>query len=148
MAVLWWEWHGLPGSDVPVSGARILIVDDEPRVLRVLRDMLEHCGHEVICCIDGREAIEIYRRECGAIDCVLLDLSMPGLSGDEVFVELRRIRGDVRVILSSGFTEQEVMDRFHGAGLAGVIQKPARMKVLQARISEALSREPVVPGRI
>ena len=118
--------------------ARLLVVDDEEHVRRVLAGILESAGHEVLEAGDGEEAIDVFRREGDGIDCVLLDLSMPKLDGEEVFAELRRIRPGVRVVLSSGFTEQEILDRFQGAGLAGVIQKPAQMHVLLAKIAEAL----------
>jgi two-component system, cell cycle sensor histidine kinase and response regulator CckA len=88
---------------------------------------------------DGEEALEIYRREADVIDCVLLDLSMSKLGGDEVFEQLRAHRSDIRVILNTGYPEKQVMDRFHGAGLAGVLQKPAQKSALLAKVAEVLS---------
>lgn len=112
------------------EAAAILVVDDEPSVRAVLTDIFESSGYDVLCASDGAEAIELYRSRWEHIDCVLLDLNKPELGGEEVFAELRRICGDARVILSSGYTEQEMLDRFSGAGLAGVIHKPARMQTL------------------
>ncbi|MHC5065943.1 MAG: response regulator [Planctomycetota bacterium] len=120
--------------------AHILVVDDESTVRRVHKDILESAGYQVTCACDGPEAIELFRKEWQSIDCVILDLSMPKMDGDEVFSELRKIRRDVIVILSSGFAEQEVMDRFEGLGLAGFLHKPTRMHVLLAKIGEALSQ--------
>ena len=71
--------------------------------------------------------------------CVLLDLSMPRLDGEEAFHELRKIRDDVRVILITGFTEQETFDRLRGTGSAGFVRKPASMPVLLAKVAEALN---------
>ncbi len=121
-----------------VAGARILVVDDEPAVLSVVSEILEREGFDVLRAGNGMEAIDLFRREPEAIDCVLLDLNMPKLDGEEVFGELRKIRSDVRVVLSSGYTEQEVLDRFTGAGLAGAIQKPAKRSVLLSKIRAAL----------
>ena len=126
------------GGTDPPSG-RILVVDDEYPVREVLVGALEHAGYSVVEACDGQEAVDVFRREGNSIDCVLLDLSMPKLDGEEVFAELREIRSDVRVILSSGFTEQEMMNRFQGAGLAGVVQKPTQIHVLLARVAEALN---------
>ena len=126
------------GGTDPPSG-RILVVDDEYPVREVLVGALEHAGYSVVEACDGQEAGDVFRREGNSIDCVLLDLSMPKLDGEEVFAELREIRSDVRVILSSGFTEQEMMNRFQGAGLAGVVQKPTQIHVLLARVAEALN---------
>ncbi len=127
---------------VEAAGRRVLVVDDEPRVLAVLGKILEAEGYDVTCAGDGESAIDTFRAAGGAFDCVLLDLSMPKLDGEEVFRELRRIRPDVRVVLSSGFTEREILDRFRGAGLAGVVQKPTRSAVLLRRIAEALAKSP------
>lgn len=121
-----------------IAGARILIVDDEPEVLAILSESLSYAGLVVAEASNGEEAIARFRKDPDAFDCVLLDLSMPKLDGEEVFHELRRIRPDVRVVLSSGYTEQEVLNRFTGAGLAGVIQKPAHRHVLLAKVEEAI----------
>ena len=126
-----------------LEGARVLVVDDEPGVRRVLINFLERAGCEVTEAVDGVVAVELFRRDPSAFDCVLLDLSMPRLGGDEVFRELRRIRPDIRVVLISGFTEQEVMNRFQGAGIAGFLQKPTQMKALLAKVSQVLDRREV-----
>lgn len=125
----------------PEAGAtRILIVDDEELVRSVLGEMLESANYSVIRASDGQEAIDIFRREADSIDCVLLDLSMPKLDGEEVFYELRKIRSDVRIVLNSGHAEQDILDRFKGTDLAGVLQKPASMEVLLSKIAEATAR--------
>lgn len=147
----------LPRVPLPLDGApataegtvarsaRLLLVDDEPAVRAVLADVLESAGYGVLLARDGQEALDVFREQPDSIDCVLLDLSMPKLGGDEVFHELRKLRPDVRVILSSGFSEQEMLDRFQGAGLAGVLQKPARMHVLLAKVADALNPLPAYP---
>ena len=110
-------------------GCRILVVDDEPAVRQVLGDMLEAAGHEVLRAAGGREALELCAVASPPVDMVLLDLSMPDLDGEQVFLALRASGADVPVLLLSGYPEQEVLDRFaaHGGGLAGVLQKPVRM---------------------
>lgn len=130
-----------------VVGRHVLIVDDEPSVRRTFSAILGHVGFAVTCASDGEEAVEIYRRERDSIDCVLLDLTMPKKDGEETFKELQKIREDVRVVLSSGFTEQEVIDRFAGAGLAGVVQKPASAKTVQERVRAAIREGPTPSNR-
>ncbi len=117
---------------------RILVVDDEQSVREVLEEILEHDGYNVVSACDGQEAVEIFRREGDSFDLVLLDLSMPRLDGEEAFQELRKMRSDVRVILSSGLAEQEMMHRFESAGLAGVVQKPVQIHVLLEKVASAL----------
>ncbi|MDG2306410.1 MAG: response regulator [Candidatus Binatia bacterium] len=129
--------EGAPGG----RHAHILVVDDEPSVREVLASILEGSGYTVTLASDGMKALDIFRREPDSVDCVLLDLSMPKLDGEEVFHELRKIRSDVRVVLASGFAEQEIVDRFRGAGLAGVIQKPCPIDKLLEKIGDAIGEK-------
>ncbi len=139
-AVLPPEAHVLvPEKEHVKQEKTILVVDDEPQVREVIANQLRRAGYETLVASDGLEAIELFKRAGDSIDCVLLDLSMPKLDGGEVFHELRRIRKDVRVILSSGYAEEQILDRFEGQGLAGVVQKPAKMNSLLAKISEAIT---------
>jgi len=87
----------------------ILVVDDEEPIRRVLKQMLEHAGYTVRTANDGREAVDLFRTCPDEIDCVFLDLTMPLLNGKETLAELRQIREDVRVILSSGHNEQKAI---------------------------------------
>ena len=116
--------------------SRILVVDDEPLVRKVVSGMLKHAGIEVLQASDGVEAIELFRVEHGTLDGVVLDLNMPKLDGEEVFRALRKIDPNARVVLMSGFAEQEVVDRFRGAGVSGVLQKPVSMSTLLLRVGE------------
>lgn len=100
--------------------------------------MLTAMGFHVRVAADGRQAVEVFRKERDAIRLVLLDLTMPHLDGEETFRELRGIRGDVRAILSSGYNEQTATSHFTGAGLAAFIQKPYRYEDLQAVVRKAI----------
>jgi two-component system cell cycle sensor histidine kinase/response regulator CckA len=127
----------------PAQAGTILIVDDEDVVRELLSEMLQHLGFHTIAARDGLEAVDIYRDQCNEIDLVFLDMIMPRLSGKETFLEMKRIRPDVRVILSTGFSRdgsvQEVLDQ----GILGFIQKPYSLDQLSASISEAL--QPIGP---
>ena len=116
----------------------VLIVDDEKPVRTVGRRMLERMGFNVLVAIDGREAVEIYRTNAERIDCVLLDLTMPEMDGEEAFREIRRIRKDALVILASGYSEEDVLCRFRGEGLAGFLHKPYRYKLLRSMVRKVL----------
>jgi CheY-like chemotaxis protein len=102
----------------------VLVVDDEESVRAVTTRMLTRAGFTVLTAGDGRAALEVFREHADSIRCVLLDLAMPKMDGPETFRHLVRVRDDVPVILSSGYTEEEVTKRFSGIGLAGFIQKP------------------------
>jgi PAS domain S-box-containing protein len=102
----------------------VLVVDDDMGVRLVARETCEMAGFSVEEAADGLQALERFRARPDAFAAVLLDMTMPGMDGEECFRELRRIRPDVRVILSSGYNEQDATSRFAGKGLAAFIQKP------------------------
>ena len=116
----------------------VLLVDDEEEVRVTAGRMLERMGFTVLTASDGREAIDLFRADSHEILLVLLDMTMPHMSGDETFSELRRIRSEIRVILSSGYSEQDAVSRFQSNGLAGFIQKPYRFKELREKIKSVL----------
>ncbi len=121
-----------------VGSGLVLLVDDEKAVRDVGASMLQHAGFEVITADDGSEAVETFRARRDEVDCVVLDLAMPGLDGVETFRELRRIRSDVQVVLTSGYSESEAVNRFSGKKLAGFVQKPFRLVALMDAIKGAL----------
>ncbi len=122
-----WRGHGT-----------VLLVDDEETVLSVARKMIEYLGFNVITAENGREAVEIFNDRQNEIDCVVLDLTMPNMNGEEAFREMRKIKNDVRVILSSGYNRQKISKQFTCKGLVGIIQKPYLLNVLQKVLREAL----------
>ncbi|HBC57966.1 MAG TPA: hypothetical protein DCZ03_12435 [Gammaproteobacteria bacterium] len=117
----------------------ILIVDDEETILAIAREMLLLCGFEVISARDGFEAIKLYQQSSTDIDCVLLDLTMPRMGGEATFRELRRLNPQLKIIMSSGYNEQEVTQNFVGKGLTGFIQKPYQLSELKLKLKEILS---------
>ena len=102
----------------------VLVVDDEETVRTVAARMLERLGFSVVLANDGREGMEKFRADPARFTLVLLDLTMPHLDGEETFRQMRMLNPGVRVILTSGFNQQEAVNRFTGKGLAGFIQKP------------------------
>ena len=100
--------------------------------------MLEAGGFSVLTASNGREAIETFGRAAEDIDCVILDVTMPELDGLAILEQLRRIRRDVRIILSSGFTEEEIASRFAGEGPAGFLKKPYDSAQLTDKVAEVL----------
>jgi len=123
-------------SDIPTEeslwqgSGTVLLVDDEDTIRALGQEMLEALGFTALIARDGREALEIFKERGQEIRAVLLDLTMPRMDGEETFRELRRISEDVRVIMSSGYNEFEVSQRFIGKGLTGFIQKPYKLSEL------------------
>ena len=116
---------------------KILVVDDEKPVREVVQRTFEKCGFEVYSAEDGLQAVEIFEQMCHQIKLVVLDMTMPNMDGNETFAALRKIRPDIPVILSSGYTEQDTMENFDG-DLAGFIQKPYRTSALIAKVQQIL----------
>jgi CheY-like chemotaxis protein len=111
-------------SSPPAAAARVLVVDDEPIVRDAIREVLELEGVEVLIARDGEEALEILRSEADWITGVLLDLSMPRRSGDEVLREIRTCRRDLPVVLMSGFDQPETSAGLRDASPSGFLKKP------------------------
>ncbi len=117
----------------------LLVVDDEESVRVVAKRMLQEFGFEVLTADSGFSAVEQYEAHGGKLDGVLLDLTMPQMSGEETLRRLQSIRADVPVILTSGYSEHEVVGRLGREGLAGFIQKPYTADDLIEKIRDVLS---------
>ena len=122
----------------PHPGA-ILVVDDEEIVREVSVDMMEALGFETLVATDGEEAVIIFSEQTDRIGLVLLDQSMPGMDGVTVFQKLREINPDIKVLLASGYSKEEVSERFRGLGLSGFIQKPFNMNSLSSEVKRVLA---------
>ncbi len=116
----------------------VLVIDDEQPVREAVTDILELEEVPVICAADGAQGVALYRQYAARISLVLLDLSMPGLSGEETLHQLQQINPEVRVVLSSGYSQAEISPRFDGEGLAGFIQKPYDVATLVSEVRRAL----------
>jgi CheY-like chemotaxis protein len=116
----------------------ILLVDDEEGVLEVSKELLTILGYRLYVAGSGQAAIAIYMEKQHEIDLVILDMIMPGISGGETFDRLRAINRKVRVLLSSGYSEdghaREILDR----GCNGFIQKPFAFQSLSQKVREIL----------
>jgi PAS domain S-box-containing protein len=117
----------------------VLVIDDEEMVRGVAKSMLESYGYSVLVADDGRSAVELFKEVGHQISVVVLDLTMPSMSGEETFRQLRTIRSNVRVILSSGYDEVEAVKRFTGKSLTGFIQKPYTAGQLAQKVRDAVN---------
>ncbi len=116
----------------------VLLVDDEPPIRQVGRELLEAMGYRVLEATDGEEAVETYRKNQSAVDIVLLEMTMHKMGGDQACVRLKEINPDVKVLLVSSFPiNGETMEVFKQSS-DGFIQKPFTIKRLSAKIRETL----------
>ena len=114
------------------SSGKLLVIDDEESVRDIATRMLENLGFTPLVASDGPEGLRLFGEHAPSLRAVLLDLSMPHMDGEETYRELRRLNAKVPVILMSGFSEKDLMDRFQDQDLAGFIQKPFERDKLQA----------------
>lgn len=131
--------NAAPAEIMTQGSGTILLVDDEETLRALGQEMLELLGYQVVTAEDGCQALEKFNEHRADIVAVLLDLTMPHMDGEEAFRELRRISADVKVVMCSGYNEQEVSQRFIGKGLAGFVQKPYTLKELGATLKEVVA---------
>ena len=124
------------------SGAgTVLVIDDEEVVRSVSRRYLQRVGFHVLTASHGTEGIEVFRTHADEVVCVVLDLTMPGMTGIEVLRGLRRVREDVPIILSSGYNEQDVSQQFAGRRLAAFLQKPYTADELISKVCRTVKND-------
>jgi CheY-like chemotaxis protein len=102
----------------------VLVVDDEEPIRILAQAILEGAGLKVWSAADGNQALDVFRAHAAEIHAVLLDLTMPGMDGAEVFQHISALRPEARVVLCSGYNEHEVSDRLGGSRPSGFLRKP------------------------
>ena len=117
----------------------VLVVDDEEAVRSIAATVLEIHGAGTLTAASGDEALALLRTHGEKIALVLLDLTMPGISGEETLRRIRMLGASQPVILMSGYSETETMQRSTNLGVAGFIQKPFEVATLLAKAKPFLS---------
>ncbi len=132
---------GAPGAQAPGAfrgTGTILVVDDEDELRAVAVAALRRLGFETLEARDGLEALQVFEANQARVRLILMDLTMPGMDGEEAYQELRRAGSRVPVVLSSGFDQGTALQRFRGRGLAGFLSKPYRLQDLEATVRNSL----------
>jgi two-component system cell cycle sensor histidine kinase/response regulator CckA len=122
---------------------RILILDDEKVVLQTQSLLLAEFGYDVKVFSEAASAIDYYKENHDEIDLVILDMNMPKLSGKECYQEFKKIRPDVRVIISTGYNIETEAEELLKTGIAGLIQKPFTSNQLMSMIAKVLGQPPL-----
>jgi PAS domain S-box-containing protein len=130
---------GLP-EEVLMGTGTVLLVDDESTVLEIGEEMLKAMGYHVLLANNGREAVDLFRKEKDNVDIVIIDMIMPGMSGGEAYDKMKEAAPDAKVILSSGYSIEGQATEIMGRGCNGFIQKPFSMKELSHRIRDVLDQ--------
>lgn len=117
----------------------ILVLDDEEINRNIATSILVACGYDVLCAADGEEGLQIYQEKHQEIAAVLLDLVMPKKSGERTYLEMKEINKDVKVLLASGFKQDERIATAVDEGVNGFIQKPYTLEKLSKAIHSILN---------
>ena len=120
--------------------SKILFVDDEAVVLMMGSTALERAGYQVFRARTGAEAIRILQGHRDEISLVILDVAMPGLNGFETYHRMKSENPDVRVVISTGFCEEDVLARYPGEKIDGLLQKPYSASALVAQVKELVQQ--------
>jgi PAS domain S-box-containing protein len=130
----------LRASDWRGSGT-LLVIDDDDTTRETASTLLAHLGFEVVLADDGDAALRCFQRSPQSIRAVLLDATIPGLEGREVVMQLRAKRPGLPVLLTSGYSEKEVMQRYAGVPVAGFVVKPFELAGLERTLQDLLPEE-------
>ncbi len=124
----------------PRGSERILFVDDEPSLVRIFTQMLEHFGYQVIAKKSGPEALEVFRESPEKFDLVITDMAMPDMTGERFAQELLLIRPDIPIILCTGYSDTIDEKRAAELGIQAFVMKPVRMAKLSQTVRNVLDR--------
>ena len=119
--------------------ANILYVDDEDSIRALAKRFLERMGYGVVTAHDGEAALRIYSNNPDRYDLVILDSTMPRMSGSETLAHLLEVRPGVKVIISSGISSDEMKKKFLSHPISGFLQKPFDLSRLTAVIRKAIN---------
>ena len=119
----------------------ILLIDDEKMILEVGCELLQEMGFKVLSAMSGQEAINVFQNSREKIDMIIMDMIMPGMSGSETFDHLRKIKPDVKILLSSGYSVDGQATKILQRGCNGFIQKPFNINQLAQKIQKILPNQ-------
>lgn len=120
------------------AGTTILVIDDEEDIREVVQDILESRSLEVLTAVSGEEGVEVFEQHADRIALVLLDMTMPGMSGAEVLARIRQIRPAARVIIASGYTESNLTAELGDNRPAAFLRKPFTLSALLSSVQSVL----------
>lgn len=121
--------------------ATVLVVDDDPSVREATRDVLEHFGFGVVTAADGRQGLDVFYHHRPQVDAVMLDLFMPVLDGEAVYVELRRSHPSLPVIIVSANAWDGIRERLAHDPHGHFLDKPYRLDDLVGTVTSAIDRQ-------
>jgi len=115
------------------------VADDEGQVRALMELLLKRMGLQVLPAADGEQAVNLFRQHSAEIKFVLMDLSMPKLDGRKALAEIRKIRPEVKVVLTSGYDSDDLIRRYEKEGFDAFIQKPCDVETFKTVVRQVCS---------
>ncbi|HSO18444.1 MAG TPA: ATP-binding protein, partial [Desulfosarcina sp.] len=125
-------------SNLIGGSERVLLIDDEPDILAVQKEMLQRLGYSVTTQSEALEALSLFRRDCNQFDLVITDLTMPKITGDLLISQLLAIRADIPIIMCSGYGDRIAKVKGRALGVKDFLLKPVTMSDLSVAVRKAL----------
>ena len=133
--------HESKDEELARGSGLILIIDDEEAIRITASKMLETVGYDTICAVDGVSGCELYKSRQAEIKAVLLDMVMPGISGLETYQKLREINPKIKVLMTSGYTNDARVQKALASGADNFVKKPFSLNKLSSKMREVLLQE-------
>ncbi|MFW5770151.1 MAG: response regulator [Spirochaetota bacterium] len=133
------EKHNI-AEDIQKGSGTVLVVDDEPAILRIAEGMLRHSGYQVMTADGGEKGLDVFIKNHRDIDIVLLDMSMPEVSAAELIHEMKNVNPWIPIVLSSGYAMDERVEKAMKEGADGFVPKPYSIQQLSDKLGEILGR--------
>jgi len=127
------------GIEGEQSKKKVLLVDDEEIILETLEMMIKDLGYECLLAKNGLEALDLYREYQDDIGSVLMDMTMPKMGGKACLIELQKLNPTVKVIMLSGYTEDDISEQLQDVKTSGFMQKPFNMTLLRKRVHRLMN---------
>ncbi|OGV50844.1 MAG: hypothetical protein A2017_01175 [Lentisphaerae bacterium GWF2_44_16] len=128
-------------EQIPTGTGLLLVADDEAIMRKTAGNILEKLGYETVFAEDGQMTVDVFREKHQEIKAVLLDMSMPKMSGRDAYVEMKKIHPGLKVLLVSGFRKDERIQEVLDMGVNGFVQKPYSMITLAQEIKRVISAD-------
>jgi CheY-like chemotaxis protein len=118
----------------------VFFIDDEEDMREMVQKVLKHYGYRVRLASNGQEALHIFEKNHQDIDLVFMDMTMPRLNGLETFKIMRRIDPSMPIIMTSGYSEVNLAEKWPELGMNGFLRKPCDLKTLLLTVSQAIRK--------
>jgi len=125
-----------PRTPAASLSGTVLVAEDEAQVRSLMELLLKRLGFQVLCADDGERAVELFRQHANEIKFVLMDLTMPKLNGREAMEEIRKIRPDAKVVLTSGYESDDIIGGYQEHGFDAFIQKPCDLETFKKVVQQ------------